>query len=469
MIEQLRGLRAVKATARYFWRRCIKKDRQPELLRLAIVTQFFPPDYAATGQLIEELAGNLREYQIKPYVFTGQPGYAFDRANALKRELTPGRVQIRRTQATRLWSKQVGGKTLNGLLFCLRASLQIVKHRKEIDVLLLTTAPPFLSIIGWLANLLFGIPYICLIYDLYPDVVTELGVSKDNSFIVKVWHKINHLVWNRSRQIIVLSSTMEKRLLSKHPYLTDKIEVIHNWANAQKIKPMNKQDNWFAKEHQSDRQFTVLYSGNLGRCHDADTILATVKLLQDEPIQFVFIGAGVKYQECLQQISAMGIKNCRFLPYQPKEILPYSLTCADLGLVSIADGLEGVIAPSKLYGMMAAGVPIAAICEPHSYLRSLVNGIGFGACFNNNDAENLANFIFQLARNPEKAKNMGSVGRQYLLDNFTPQITACQYAEVIKCEGDLKINSLVNSPEKNLHTEISIFTKIKNTASQNYF
>lgn len=457
---QVRGLRAVKATAEYIRRKCIKKDRQQELLRLAIVTQFFPPDYAATGQLIEELAGNLREYQIKPYVFTGQPGYAFAQANALKRELTPQRVEIRRTQTTRLWSKQVGGKTLNGLLFCLRAGVQIVKHHKEIDVLLLTTAPPFLSVIGWLANLLFGIPYICLIYDLYPDVVTELGVSKNNSFIVKVWHKVNHLVWGRARQIIVLSSTMEKRLLSKHPDLIDKVKVIHNWANAQKIKPMDKQDNWFAKEHQSDRQFTVLYSGNLGRCHDADTILATVKLLQDEPIQFVFIGAGVKYQECLQQISAMGIENCRFLPYQPKEVLPYSLTCADLGLVSIAPGLEGVIAPSKLYGLMAAGVPIAAICEPHSYLRSLVNGIGFGACFDNNDAENLADFISGLAQNPKEAKNMGSIGRQYLLNNFTPQITARQYAKEITCDysldtlgesryskqhdRDLKVNSLVN-------------------------
>ena len=460
MIEQFRDFRAVKTTAKSFWRRFRKKHEQQEFLRLAIVTQFFPPDYAATGQLIEELAGNLGEYQIEPYVFTGQPGYAFARSNALKRELTPGRVQIRRTQTTRLWSKQVGGKTLNGLLFCLRAGVQIVKHRKEIDVLLVTTAPPFLSVIGWLANLLFGIPYICLIYDLYPDVVTELGVSADNSFIVKTWHKINHLVWDRARQIVVLSSTMEKRLLSKHPYSLDKVKIIHNWANAQKIKPIDKQDNWFAIEHQTDRQFTVLYSGNLGRCHDADTILTTIKLLQDKPVKFVFIGAGAKYEECLQEISAMGMENCRFLPYQPKEVLPYSLTCADLGLVSIAPGLEGVVVPSKLYGVMAAGVPLAAICEPHSYLRSLVNGIGFGACFDNNDAEKLADFISQLAQDPKKAKNMGSIGRQYLLDNFTPQIAARQYAEVITCDYSLdtlceskysqqrdrnfKVNSFVN-------------------------
>lgn len=407
-----------------------KKQHKP--LRLTVVTQFFPPDYAATGQLIQELAAYLGTHNIQPQVFTGQPGYAFSQANAPNREITSEQVRIRRTRTTRFWSKRVRGKTLNGVLFCLRAILHVLKHRREIDILLLTTAPPFLSVIGFFANLFFGIPYVCLIYDLYPDVVTELGVSDDESLIVKTWHWVNRLVWQKAQNIIVLSSTMEERLLDKHPYLIDKVVEIHNWADAQKIQPLDKKDNWFAQEYQTDEKFTVLYSGNLGRCHDAETILATVELLKDEPIQFVFIGAGAKYEDCLEKVSAMGIDNCRFLPYQPKEVLPYSLTSADLALVSIAPGLEGVVVPSKVYGVMAAGVAIAAICEPHSYLQDLLNGGGFGTCFNNNDAARLADFIRHLAANPKKATAMGYVGREYLLSNFTPKITARKYAEVLQ-------------------------------------
>ena len=432
MTDEKKKLWIDKFISNFSWVKSTTKTQNYELLRLTIATQFFPPDYAATGQLIQELAANLSNYKIQPSIFTGQPAYAFTKAHAPNKEITAKQVKIRRTRTTKFWSKRVRGKTLNGLFFCLRAGLHVLLHHREIDVLLLTTAPPFLSVIGYIANLLFGIPYVCLIYDLYPDVVTELGVSEDDSSIVKAWHGVNRLVWQRASNIIVLNSTMENRLLDRHPYLKDKVAVIHNWADAEEIKPIDKQKNRFAKEHQLDRQFTVLYSGNLGRCHDAETIMATVKLLKDEPIQFVFVGAGAKYEECLQKISAMRINNCQFLPYQPKEMLPYSLSSADLALVSIAPGMEGVVAPSKLYGVMAAGVAIAAICEPHSYLYRLINDLGCGVCVNNNDAERLANFIRDLAANPKKAKAMGKIGRRYLLGNFTPKIIAERYAKIIK-------------------------------------
>lgn len=399
--------------------------------KLLIITQFYPPDYAATGQLIQELATQLGGYDIKSSVFTGQPGYAFSQENAPAKEISR-KVKIRRTRTTKFWSKRLRGKTINGILFCLRASFHVLKHGRKIDILLLTTAPPFLSIIGYFSNLFFGIPYICLVYDLYPDVVTQLKVSNNNSPLVKIWRWVNKKVWHKAQHIIVLSSTMKDRLQSGYPGLERKVSIIENWADPNRIKPLSKQENWFAQEHKIDKKFTVLYSGNLGRCHDAQTILAAIKLLQNDPVQFVFIGSGAQYEDCRRQTIDWDLYNCLFLPFQPKEVLPFSLTACDLALVSIASGLEGVVVPSKLYGIMAAGVAIAAICEPHSYLRSLLNGLGCGACFDNNDAQKLAEFIRHLAANPEQAKTMGSIGRKYLLNNCTPQIIARQYAEVIK-------------------------------------
>ena len=123
--------------------------------------------------------------------------------------------------------------------------------------------------------------------------------------------------------------------------------------------------------------------------------------------------------------------NCTFLPYQDRAHLPYSLTACDLALVSIAPRMEGVVVPSKLYGVMAAGRAIAAICEPHSYLRELIDGTNCGACFNNNDCKGLANFISFLAKNPKIAIKMGQAGRKHLEANFTPKIIAQQYQEVL--------------------------------------
>ena len=399
--------------------------------RLSIITQFYPPDYAATGQLIQELATQLRASNIEVSVFTGQPGYAFSQENAPAVETVKG-VKVKRSRTSRLWSGRITGKAVNGVIFCLRTALHILRHRKQNDVLLITTAPPFLAVVGYLANLICGVSYVCLVYDLYPDVATEFGLIGENHPIAKFWNWVNGKVWRRAKSIIVLSDTMKNRITAKHPEVDSKIVIIHNWADASWIKPLAKKQNWFACEHGIDGKFTVLYSGNLGRCHDVDTIIDTIKLLKDEPIQFVFIGAGAKQEICRQTVTQLGLDNCTFLPYQDRKNLPYSLTACDLSLVSIAPGMEGIVAPSKLYGVMAAGKAIAAICEPHSYLRELLADAGCGGCFNNEDSHSLANFIRHLASNPHLSVEMGLSGRQYLENNFTPQIIAQQYSQVLK-------------------------------------
>ena len=406
----------------------IKNNKQK--FCLSIITQFYPPDYAATGQLIQELATQLGEENIRVNVFTGQPGYAFRRSKAPRTE-EKQRVKVKRTRTTQLLSKRIIGKALNGIIFSIRAGLHIIRHRKRHDVLLLTTAPPFLFIVGYLANLLFNIPYVCLVYDLYPDVVTEFGLISSENAIAKLWNWCNARIWSRAKGIIVLSETMKKRIVVRHPQANGKISVIHNWANADWIKPISKEQNWFAYEYGTHRKFTVLYSGNLGRCHDLDTILGAIKLLKDDEVRFVFIGAGAKHQLCRQTVKKWGLRNCTFLPYQDRSYLPYSLTACDLALVTIAPGMEGVVVPSKLYGVMAAGRAIAAICEPHSYLRKLLNDASCGACFDNHDSLSLAEFIRFLAQEPEISRKMGQEGRRYLEANFTPQIIARQYQEVL--------------------------------------
>ena len=408
----------------------IKENASAQKFTVSIITQFYPPDYAATGQLIQELATQLREDNIRVNIFTGQPGYAFKQSKAPKVERVNG-VKVKRSRTSQLFSKRILGKALNGVLFSVRAALHIWRHRHKNDVLLITTAPPFLCLVGYLANYCFSIPYVCLIYDLYPDVATEFGLISPQHPITKLWHWLNLRVWSRAKSIVVLSETMGDRIVARHSSVASKITVIHNWANADWIKPVSKEQNWFARQHGIDREFTVLYSGNLGRCHDLDTILGAMQLLKNRPVKFVFIGAGAKHQQCQNKAQELGLKNCQFLPYQDKSNLPYSLTACDLALVSIAPKMEGVVVPSKLYGVMAAGKAIAAICEPHSYLRELLAKAKCGVCFDNNDSQSLAQFILNLAADPNRAVAMGTAGRKYLEANFTPKIIAKQYSQVL--------------------------------------
>ncbi len=406
----------------------IRHNRQ---IRLSIITQFYPPDYAATGQLIEELAVQLGQQGLPIQVFTGQPGYAFQNESAPLIEHLEG-VTVRRSRSTRLWSKRIRGKALNGVLFCVRSGLHLLRTRSRGDLLLLTTAPPFLPILGYFANKIFGLPYVCLLYDLYPDVAVELNVVSKQHWLVRLWDAVNCKIWKQAQQIIVLSPSMKDRVIAKCPEITDKVAIIHNWADPNWIVPIAKQHNWFAKEFNLVDKFTVLYSGNMGRCHDMDTVLEAVKLLKAEPIQFVFIGNGAKRQVFRAEADEFGLENCQFLPYQDKKNLPYSLTACDLSLVSVSPGMEGLVAPSKLYAALAAGRPVGVICEQHSYLRDIVRDADCGEAFSNGDGAGLAAFIRRLNADSQSVKKMGQAGRYYLLSHFTPELIAHEYSEVLQ-------------------------------------
>ena len=398
-------------------------------LQLMIITQFFPPDFAATGQLIEELVKQLGQQNVDVSVFTGQPGYAFAKEDAPREEQSE-RVRVMRSRTSQLMPKK--GKALNGLLFSIRAVFHLIMQARQYHVLLVTTAPPFLPVIGYIANLFSGIPYVCLLYDLYPDIAVELDVIKAHHPIAKLWQFVNKRVWKRSARIIVLSSSMKARIVAHCPEVEDKISIIHSWSDADQIVPIKKEDNWFAKEYNLIDPFVVLYSGNMGRCHDIDTLFESARLLRDEPVLFVCIGGGAKKTQLAKKVETAALRNFKFLPYQEKSDLPYSLTASDLSLVSVAPGMEGLVAPSKLYPAMAAGRPICAICPPSSYLSDLLKTAKCGTSFDNGNAQDLADFILVLSKDRQQAKRLGESGRRYLKEHFTPTIISQKYLKVLQ-------------------------------------
>ncbi|MGD1900498.1 MAG: glycosyltransferase family 4 protein [Phormidesmis sp.] len=402
-----------------------------EALQLLILTQFFPPDFAATGQLIEELSLQLGRQGLAVNVFTGQPGYAFAKGDAPDLERKES-VWVKRSRVSLMFANRIRGKAISGLLYTLRSIMHLARNSRRYQVLLVTTAPPFLPVIAYLASLFFKLPYVCLLYDLYPDIAVELELVKANHPVAKLWRKLNRAIWKHSAGVIVLSDSMKARIIAHCPQVAEKVSVIHSWSDDQKIVPIEKQDNWFAQEHDLVDPFIVLYSGNMGRCHDIDTILAAACQLKDEPILFVCIGGGAKRSGLMESVAKKGLNNFKFLPYQEKSVLPFSLTASDLSLVSVADGMESLVAPSKLYPAMAAGRPIAAICPVHSYLRSLLDAASAGAAFDNGAASALADYIRHLSQNKAEAKRLGDSGRAYMQAHFTPEIISHQYTTVLK-------------------------------------
>ncbi|MEI7951312.1 MAG: glycosyltransferase family 4 protein [Synechococcaceae cyanobacterium ELA182] len=407
------------------------RDERSRLARLTIVSQYFPPDFAATGQFIEDLSRRLAERGLQNLVLTGQPGYAFHAQQAERIEFLPNRC-IRRTSTSRFWPERIRGRVVNSLLFCLRTLLRLLRQGRRGDLLLFTTEPAYLPIAGWLCHLLTRAPYVVLVYDLYPDIAISLGVVAADHPIARLWRFLQAGSFESASEIVVLSTTMQDHIRKHYPGLNTPITVIPSWADPAAITPIPKRENSFAQSHGLGEGFTVLYSGNQGRCHDLDTLLEAARLLRHEShIRVLIVGGGAQHSFLVEQVQAWNLQNVRFLPYQDVQVLPELLAAGDLAIVSLLEAAEGQVAPSKLYGHLAAASPLAAICAPHSYLRTEIARAGCGRAFSSGEAQPLADFIRSLAADPARARQLGEAGRRYLQATATPALVVQAYADLL--------------------------------------
>ena len=407
------------------------RDERSRLARLTIVSQYFPPDFAATGQFIEDLSRRLAERGLQNLVLTGQPGYAFHAQQAERIEFLPNRC-IRRTSTSRFWPERIRGRVVNSLLFCLRTLLRLLRQCRRGDLLLFTTEPAYLPIVGWLCHLLTRAPYVVRVYDLYPDIAISLGVVAADHPVARFWRFLQASSFAAASEIVVLSTTMQDHLRKNYPDLLTPITVIPSWADPSAITPIPKQQNRFVQTHGLGEGFTVLYSGNQGRCHDLDTLLEAARLLRHEStIRVLIVGGGAQHRFLVEQVEAWRLQNVFFLPYQDVKDLPELLAAGDLAIVSLREAAEGQVAPSKLYGHLAAACPVAAICAPHSYLRTEIARAGCGGAFASGEAQPLADFIRSLAADPARTQQLGEAGRRYLQATATPALVVQAYAELL--------------------------------------
>lgn len=415
-----------------FCHRWVWRSSRSRFYRLTLVSQFFPPDFAATGQLLDDLTRRLALDGLQVQVLTGMPSYAYNCSEASRIEFQPNRC-IRRTQTSRFFPLRIRGRAINGVLFCLRITLRLLRYSRRGDLILYTSEPPYLPLFGWLIHLFSRTPYLVLIYDLYPDVLVELGVLKSNHWLIRLWRKINNAVYADAQELIVLSEPMAERVRSVAPVAADKLSVIPSWADPDLIYPRPKSDNWFVQKHQLSDRFTVLYSGNQGRCHDLVTVLGAALLLRKDPdVVFLFIGKGPQHGRLLQLVHDWGLTNCQFLPYQDLSDIPFSLSAADIALVTLSIEAEGLVAPSKVYGHLAAGSPIAAITPPNSYLHHLVETEGCGCWFPNGGSSELAAWISHLKDSPNELSRYGAAARALLEKSATPTLVFESYRKLIE-------------------------------------
>ncbi len=308
-------------------------------------------------------------------------------------------------------------------LFTFLCYFYVLFRSKKRELIIITT-PPFVVFIGSFFHRLRKQNYHLIIWDLYPDVLVNFGVLKETSWLLKRWKKMNRSCFSRAKNIFTLGEHLSKAILT----YTDKSPVIiYNWVNSEFVKPMMKSENAFAEKHGLTDKLVVMYSGNLGMTHDIESIIHTADYLKDNPrIQFVIIGDGAKKAKIKQYVQEKNLSNVLILPYQDKEVLPYSLSCADIGVVTLSQGAEMISVPSKTYYTLAAGAAVLALASRESELGLLIENHQCGIVFEEPKIPEIAEFIENLLEDSEKLRTYKENARKASF-NYTPDNAKCYY------------------------------------------
>ena len=271
-------------------------------------------------------------------------------------------------------------------------------------LLFIVAEPPLLPIIGYLRNLFYGQKYVVWINDVYPDVVVRKCLFSNRSLIVRLWRRFNKLMYSRAEVVTTLGPYM-KELVSQ--YVDGKkrekdVAIIPTWVDPTIIKPLEKIKNPFASKYRQVDKLTIMYSGNFGISHDIESIISVAEKLQKyNDVHFIMIGEGAKLQ--LVEEASLKLANITLLPLQIDEILPFSLSCADIAIVTLDSGFEGISMPSKTYYMMAAGAALVGISETPSDLQYVIEKYNCGINVRPGDVESFIDYILKFREKKDYA------------------------------------------------------------------
>lgn len=359
-------------------------------------------------------SGSLTVDIVNAYEETGN----FDRV-----ELFAGKINIRPSvpnpsvkviKTVKYNNKNILHRMLTWVLGYLHLLLVCWFRGKDTELFLFTN-PPFNTFVPLFTNK----KYYILIYDIYPDTLINQHVFSSNSVWAKLWTKRNKKVYAKAKRVFTISEDMKKEVAK---YVDpSNISIVYNWSHNERMVPVKKDENPFLKEHGLSDKFIILYSGNMGMTHDIDVMVDVAnELKKEDDIRFLFIGEGGKKKLVEKKIEEYGLQNCIVMPYQDKDVLPYSMGAADIGVVTTASEQTGLSIPSKVNAYMSVGSILLCLADPKSELGRMVNNNNLGRCFNKSDISAMASFIKQMKENPDMADQIKKNTRQMSF-NYTPE------------------------------------------------
>ncbi|MHB8499493.1 MAG: glycosyltransferase family 4 protein [Candidatus Acidiferrales bacterium] len=376
-------------------------------MRILLLNLYYPPDTSATAKMAATVVEALSA-RHDVTVLCGRPSYdpSERRPWRLWQTEVAGRVRILRVGSTDYPRFAMKRRVLNYVSYVALAIPRAFFVR--CDVVLAMTDPPFGGIVGAIVALLKAKPYVYNIRDMYPDMAVG-GAIVEPGLLARIWERLHRWALRRATRVIVLGEDMRSRIVAKRVDPAS-VRIVRDGADILPANaPQSSLDQDVIQMIRGDSKFVLLHAGNLGFYGAWETLIAAVRNLDADGVSLVFVGEGA--QRSRVEALAREAKNVRFLPFFPASKLPSVLAAPDAHVITVKRGLEGVVVPSKMYGILAAGKPIVAVAAEETDAASLGAKFGFAVSADPDSPEKVAAAIRSLVIDGAKLQSMGRAAR----------------------------------------------------------
>jgi colanic acid biosynthesis glycosyl transferase WcaI len=374
-------------------------------VHILLLNEYFPPDTSATAKCAAQVADALAE-KHRVTVLAGRPSYDPTERHPrylLRREVR-GNLAVERVGSTSYPRFQMRRRVSNYLSYLSLAIPRALSIHS--DVVLAMTDPPIEGIAGAMVARLSHRPFVYNIRDMYPDMAVGGAIVRPGSFTAR-WEAMHRWALRRAARVIVLGEDMRDRIVAKG---VDAGRVVISRDGITIPENPPSPENSVAREIRGDFRFVLVHAGNLGFYGAWETLIAAVRLLENEGVGLVFIGEGAMKQQV--EAMAAGCAAIRFLPFRPASEIPLVLSSGDMHVVTVKRGLEGVVVPSKLYPTLAAGRPVLGVAPEECDVVRIVRRSGCGLAANPDDPNSVADAIRGVLHDTERLRNMSLRARE---------------------------------------------------------
>ena len=401
-------------------------------MNILLITSYFPPEITGAGHLYFELSKSLVDKGHKVTVVTCFPRWHIN-------EMPPEykgkifmwekmeEIQVIRVKMPPLPLNIPAIRGIDHFLVAIAFLISSLFLGKQ-DIILVYSPPLPLGLTAFMLGKIRKIPFIFNVQDIFPRYAIDSGVL-NNRLLIGFFEMMARFVSGRAKYVSVHSPGNREYLASRR-VPRDKLVVIPNWVDIDRVKPAEKH-NGFSKRYSLDNKFVVSYAGTIGYAQDANTIIRSAGLLKSHKnILFLLVGEGPEKQDLVRKSKNLGLNNVMFLPTQPWDRYLEVLQASDVSMINLKKELSTPVVPSKIFNIMASSTPTVASIPLDGDAAKIIEEAQCGLCVPAGDEEKLAQVILHLYENPSLGKRMGENGRIHVERYYSRASCVKRYEEL---------------------------------------